>query len=475
MLLVYVAISFGVWNSFEVQPDNPTITDPAASYVLGQGFTSGTWYIQEHDEFWASCVPLQQLLLIPWFKVFGFGCGSVQAIALLYIAVAMVLVWLGVLRSGLIASAGWRLGLVAFFLASDCSLGLAIAGRHEPLCLLIACAAGFALTLHSRWARWGGLAACGMLAPWAGLQLASYFAVTGIGMVFVFQRRYLREVLALAGGGILGSLALLLFYKQMGVWDKFLINISPHTGITAIHTVTTGVEDVRNWGHRLGGLKNVNVLWAIFLSAWVCWANFSDKRAWRIIAFSVGCIIGIPAFLAGIGVFQAYYGCFLLLPLSVCLFTLLSRNARENVLRTRIMVCLLLLSAVMPGSYLWRLAVQGVPSLLSGNNQRIVAFVKNSIHPDDVAFVDRRLWYAAKPLAKETLALFWETHARTSKDRDKVSVVVTLSDSQLLELLPGKWQPTGEFLEVPDFHRFYRISQKEPPQRFTVYRRVDRP
>ncbi|MCX6967313.1 MAG: hypothetical protein NTZ46_05940 [Verrucomicrobia bacterium] len=477
ILALYALISFSVWNSFETQPDDPTITDPAASYVLGQGFTSGCWYIQEADEFWAGNVPLHQFLLIPWFKVFGFGYGPVQAAELLYISLAMFLLWSGLLRSGCIASAGWRLGLVAFFLASDCSLGLATSGRPEPICILIACAAWFFLTAKNRFVSWGGLIGCGLLAPWAGLQLALFFAVLGIGTLCLFQRRYFLEVMALAGGGLLGSLSLLLFYNQMGVLDRFLLSISPHTGIGTIHTATTGVEFVRDWGHRLGAFMNVNIGWAIVLSLWACWLNLADKRARHLIAMTLGCIFAIPACFAGIGVFPIYYGSFLLLPLSVCLFALFSRQqqAIENASRKRMLVFLLVISAAMPGAYFWRVAVQGVPALLHNNQERMAAFVQKTTHLDDVAYVDRRLWYATKPQVEKTLSLFWQTHAKTSKDRDKVSVVIALANSHFVDVLPGEWRATGEALEVPDFHRFYRLFQKTPAQRFEVYRRVDQP
>jgi len=252
-----------------------------------------------------------------------------------------------------------------------------------------------------------------------------------------------------------------------------LINISPHTGIKSLHTVSTGMEQLRTWNHRLGGLKCASVVWAIFLSVLVCAQNFSNRHAWRYILVSFSCIVGIPACFASVGIFQAAYGCLLLLPLSVCLFALLSRNAPGSALQKTI-VFLLLLSAVLPGAYLWRFVIQGVPSVLNNPHQRMAEFVKNATHPDDVAYVDSKLWYETKPQIKETMSLFWDTHARTSKDRDKVSVVIILPESHLLEILPGEWRATGEFLEVPNFHRFYRIFQKAPPYRFIVYRRVDR-
>jgi len=477
MLLLYVAISFAVWPSFETGNDNPGYTDPAASYVLGQGFTSGCWYAQEHDEFWAGNAPLHQFLLIPCFKVFGFGYGPLQLLELLYISLAMVLLWLSAARSGLILSAGWRLGAVAFFLVSDCSLCLATSGRQEPICLVIVCAAWFAMTLENRFARFSGLAICALLAPWAGLQLALFIGFMGIGSILLFQRRYLREVIVLAGGGIVGLLTLLFFYKQMGVLDKFLASISPHTGIAALHTATTGVEHIReNWGHRLGGLKCVSVLWTLFLFVLVSAQNLSNKRSWGLIGMSLGCIIGIPACFAGLGVFQPAYGCYLLLPISVYLFALLSRNPTGNTLRTKIILFLLLLSAVLPGAFLWRFAIQGIPSALNDSHKRMDAFVKKTTHPDDVAYVDSRLWYATKPQIKETTSSYWDALARTSKDREKISVVIIFpSSSHMLNDLPGEWRPTGEFLELPDFHRFYRIFDKSPPYRFVVFRRVDRP
>jgi hypothetical protein len=486
ILSVYAALSLFLWGPFETHFDNPGYTDPAASYVLGQGFTSGCWYFQGCDEFWAGNVPLHQFLLIPWFKAFGFSSASVKALNMLYIVLGMGLLWLGMVRGRLIATARWRLGAIAFFLVSDSSLSLAISGRPEPLCLLIACAAWFFLSLERRAYRWGGLAGCGLLAPWAGLHLAAFFAFAGIGTVLFYQKRYWKEVLALAAGGVAGSVALLGFYRHFGMLDMFIVNICPHMSISFVMAAQKTdayikwITLIKSWGWRLGGFGASSLLFAAFLSIWVSATSFLTGRSRRLAALNIGCITGLPALFIAAGVFPRYYGVFLMLPITVTLFGLLSAGVMRDRRGSGAIQFLPWISLLLPGAYLWCIVIQAWPAYCSGRDENINAFVKKVVRSEDVALVDPKLWYAAKPRVKKTFSGLWKVQAGVSKNRDELSVVITSSSdsatcSDLLSSLPGKWQSTGEQLQVPDFQRFYRSNKHNTPFCYEVYRRVDRP
>lgn len=486
MLLVYAAISFFLWGSFEIHYDNPGYTDPAASYVLGQGFTSGCWYFQECDEFWAGNVPLHQFLLIPWFKVFGFSNGSLIAINLFYITAAMGLFWRGMWQNRLVSTAGLRLGAVAFFLVSDSSLNLAINGRPEPLCLLIACSAWAFFGLEWRYYRWAGIAGCGVLAPWAALHLAAFFAFMGMGALLYFKKRYLKEVIALAVGGVIGSLALLGFYQHMGILPVFLKSISPHISISASNAILTTKDYIewaafaKSWGWKLSGFTNISFLFPAFLSVWVSCMSFLNGRACRLAALNIGCVTLLPALFLATGVFPKYYGFYLLLPITLTLFGLISAGVIRDGRGARLLSFFFWLSVAMPGAYFWASVVQAWPTLCSGRQARMDAFAKNVVRSTDVAWVDRRLWYATKPIVKKTFSTLWRLQSSVSKSRDEISVIIALSKGDdgkntIAEDLPGEWKPTGEHLLVPDFSRYYRSNKTTEPLLFEVYRRTDRP
>lgn len=474
LLALYAAVSLFFWSGFETQYDDIGQTDPAASYVLGQGFTSGCWYAQSHDEFWAGNVPLHPFLLIGFFKLFGFSKTATQAVVTLYTCLAMVCVWFGMRRSGYVPRPELRLGAIAFFLASSNAVMMTLGGRAEPLCLLLASVAWGASTLESPGSRRTILATCGLLAPWAGLSLAVFFAFFGIlALLFSWKRHWL-DVAALACGGIAGSAALLLFYWKMGTLGAFLISVTPHSSIPGIpHPPIEGANYLARYD-RLGGSRrpwgalDSSVLYGILLSAAACWLH--ARKEPRLVAFCGVMILGLPLFFLAIGVFPYYYAPYLFLPMSVVLFTLLAREAGTSPARRRVWTALLCLSTILPGSYLWRLAVQGIPSVLNNTNARVVQELRSVTRPDDVAWVDIQLWYAVKPLVKQTLSAHWAAQAKTAKERDKVTVTITRYAEANTVCLPGVWKATGETVEIPDRHRFYRFWGAT--YRFAVYRRV---
>ena len=181
---------------------------------------------------------------------------------------------------------------------------------------------------------------------------------------------------------------------------------------------------------------------------------------------------GLPLFFICLGLFSRYYTYFLFFPMTVLLFALLCVKGDSRPSVRKALAVLLWLSAIIPGSYLWRLGVQGIPAFVHDSRSRIEQFVHSVTKPGDVAWVDVNLWYATKPVVKRTFSSLWAMQAKTGMDRDAISVVITVYGAQNLECLPGKWKATGEFLEIPDFHKFYRVWEKQPPYHYEVFRRV---
>jgi len=136
-LIVYALVSLLLWGSFETHYDSPGYTDPAISFIMGKGFSSGCWYFQGDSDFWAGNVPLHQFLLIPWMTLFNLSVISVRILNMIYIIISMILLWMGMRRSGLLQTPTLRIGALWFFLLSDSACTLFIAARPEPLCLLI--------------------------------------------------------------------------------------------------------------------------------------------------------------------------------------------------------------------------------------------------------------------------------------------------------------------------------------------------
>ena len=71
--------------------------------------------------------------------------------------------------------------------------------------------------------RFGVEALLAALIPWAGLQLIPYIAIMCVLLLVLRRTGAMRDVAAIAVGGILGSLGLAAFFMGHGVWSDFLM------------------------------------------------------------------------------------------------------------------------------------------------------------------------------------------------------------------------------------------------------------
>jgi hypothetical protein len=207
--------------------------------------------------------------------------------------------------------------------------------------------------------------------------------------------------------------------------------------------------------------------------------NLLQARTRRLAILGISSITALPVCFISLGVFPRYYSFYIMLPVVLLIFGQLpildSRNSRLG----KILILLLFFGILLPGSYIWSAMVQGWPSMLRTDHNKSLNFIKDSIHGDDVAWVDHRLWYDTKPIAKKTFSGLWRLQAQSAKSRDEVTVVITPSDSAQnlepsLDFLPGKWEQTGASLQVPDFHRFIKINRGDQMITFVVFRRIDK-
>jgi hypothetical protein len=491
-LFVLLGILFGhtlitliLWGKFETHYDSPGYTDPAVSYLMGNGFTSGCWYLQGNREFWAGNVPLHQLLLIPWLKLVGFSYLSVKLLNSIYLFLGMILLWLGMRSGKLVISPGLRIGAISFFLCTYSAYTLETSGRPEPLCLLIACASWYFFNIKGKVLRWSGLGLCGVLAPWAGLPLAAFFAFAGLGTMLIYRKKYFLEVLALAFGGIIGTLALLLFYRSIGVLEIFLANISPHTNLlTGNHKHQTAAyvewsKLMNSWDWKLGGFRSNSIFLTVLISFGLSLTALITSQAKKLAVVNISCFTLLPGLFLLLGVFPNYYSFYIIFPLTLSLFGLISAGVIRNQLMSRALILLLIAGAFLPGNFLWIAIVQGLPCCLHTKGESKEEFIKRCVHPNDVAWVDHRLWFETKPRAWETFSGLWRLQAETSPSLKEITVVIfseatgANGGGSLLPYLPGHWEKTGETIQLPDFHRIIRCNNNNPPLSFFVFRKVE--
>jgi hypothetical protein len=461
--------------------DEIAYTDPAASYVLGQGFTAGSWYCQGPFSFWSGNVPLQQFLLCGWFKIFGFNQNTAHFANTVYVAMGLLLLFHTLRRSKIIPVTGWRLAFMVFLLGTGCPLAMSTSGRPDALCFLIATMAFWAFFELNLINRIGLMFFAGMLAPFASLSLAAAFAFAGAVVFLVWRREHLFTVLALAIGGFFGTALLIGLYASHGTLDIFLKAILPHTGANA-----SSASFRSNWSWRAGALwhPTIYVLAGAGVVAVVSdWLQGRGELKKCRMLFVILMFV-FPVYMVKVGVLHAAYRWLLIFPISIAVFVLLSRGSIQNRAMLVVMGVALATAFGTSGSYLRNLRWLAYNRELRVENKNGAAeFIRENLTSNDVAVVEQMFWYYAKNRTQATYSAWFPKKAAAS-DLEKISVLVlrdsknpeqdakvgldaeeVISFSELSKRLASDWKPVaGPF-------KFRRQAASGHIENYYIYRR----
>lgn len=215
LLVLFVGANLLALTAQPVFSDEPGYTDPAASYVLGRGFTSGAWYAQPDGEFFASNVPLHELALVPWLQTFGFGILQTRSINWLYSIAGILLIWDAARRVGWIKSPWLRIATCGVMLFTETAYSLNQLGRPDGITFLIAAVTAWSFALPSPKWRLCILFIAGAAAAWAGLQLVAAFFLTCLIGLAMWRLRWFVEMAALGTGVAAGFSGLYFFYQNL--------------------------------------------------------------------------------------------------------------------------------------------------------------------------------------------------------------------------------------------------------------------
>ncbi len=471
ILLIFSAATLISLDGFPVHIDEVGYTDPAASYVLGHGFTSGAWYGQNHNEFWSGNVPLHQFALIPWFQSFGFSQLASRSINVLYIVLSCLLLWDGLRRSGFLHEPMWRLCFIGFLLCSYSVILTLAYGRPDAITFMVASAAYWGLCLNWKIARRLVLAISGFVAVWAGLQLVAVLAFAGIVAVVVWRWRFLPEVISLGFGGFLGTLALVGYFGYHGTLDDFIASVRGHTA---------GRSDLQGMSffklrHRLGGLSDPSLILvgvAMVIAA-IAWFFNKPRLENRSVLLGFIGLVGVPVWMAVLGVFPQYYAWFAILPATMALFRLYDRSALKKTAFSLSLATVILAALVGFPRVFFNVMMHRSDQV----NEKSELFVKSVLRSDDYAIIAKQAYFGTKPLAKRTFYIQWYMDAITDEDKTNLSVAI-MDETTFQRLSPefgGKWHPTGESISLPQRNllRFPWSDwfEKNPVIPLHVYRR----
>ncbi|MDB6068428.1 MAG: hypothetical protein JWR26_4636 [Pedosphaera sp.] len=435
--------------------DEVMYQDPAVNLYQGHGFTSGAWYAQGMDKYWAGNVPLYPFVLYGWLELFGFSLLSVRSFHYVAISFAMLTAWVAIRRLNLIPSPLPRLVFCLLVCLSSASTFVFRNARPESLCMLFAALALLACSFRILWLRIFLLAVSGVLLIWTGLQMAVYAGLMS-GLIWLFgSRRFRVEVLSLCLGCALGMLLLFFFYDGHGVWPDFLASIRRHT----IANKGVNYEIIPGSQTNLGAkLKHLPVIYFDFsfipilaLALWMGWRLFrSEFLRWRSpLPFGILAAFVVPLGLYVIGVFPLYYFWMAFFPLALGLcaeidhFYATNRSpmARVAVFAMVGLACLFgLPRRLVVASHEWRARSYGP----------VMAFAAPYVPGSKLIYSEFAAYYAAKQFAAQVvLPPYLSRLDEGEKARLSVAIIQQGDAASLARLFGGEWRDTGAALTPP--------------------------
>ncbi|HEV2117763.1 MAG TPA: hypothetical protein VGR48_17140 [Terriglobales bacterium] len=465
-LLAVFFICFVSRNHHLPWGDEVQTIDAAVNSYYGAGFRSMVYRNQNDQKFWAGNVPLYGFVACLWTCVFGFSNASVRVLNYMLLVLALLAVWLAVLRLQIIASARQRLAMITVLLSGEGITYACMNLRYDAWSLLL-CAAGLLFyTASSGGVRAGGLFAIGVMMPLSGVHLPPYVLMLSAVFLLFLGWGVIRQLVPLYSGILLGIGSLFGLYWWKGVIPEFLAILHNEGGQSL-------GEKIQHLGYYFRPDRSLLCLVALLLVL-LLWRG---RRPGGSVALRLGLAIGLglPVALFLMRRFVLSYAWAVYVPVVVCLFVVLVREWRSFATARKAVVVAMLISA----------CGLGLPKTLAGMALQwsirdygiVERFVAGKIEHGAVVMCDPAAYFAIKPHA---LQVYTEQYEQVISAEERRSIQVLVIDpkdrTQFQATLGGNWAATGADLSVYPGPLPYIISgifHSRFGYRLAVYRRVD--
>jgi len=437
--------------------------EPAINYIHGQGFGI------RFDEILA----MYSFLLIPWMKLFGTSLRSVRSADIFSMTAALFVLWSAVKRLNIISGAFWRVFLLILLATEYGMIVVYRNGRYDGFGALLMSVVLWLFSIEAKRTRLICLFAVCLFIPWAGLQFMPVLFTAGVALFLVFRWRFWMEIAVSFLASALGGAAFFLIVAANGRLSNLLKFIGGQK---------TGFAVISDWIHR-GQLILYNQIPAdfsfpcLFAAAAILFIHLLHEKKVNLqsgIFFGILFDVLLGVIMLTVAKLPTYYSYVIVIPIAVALCSGLALCEPGKLRNAALVLCGLSAAA---GAGLHAAAY-------AGNHQdrdysRLEQFVDQTVHPDDIAYVDVTGYLAVRQRARD--AYFPTAEGPIiplMSQQQKDSITVLLIPPSELEYttngLGGQWRDTGETI-VPTGRNIFgdrRVGLVTfRPINLTVYRR----
>ncbi len=437
--------------------------EPANNYIHGQGFGI------RFDEI----LGMYSFLLVPWMKLFGSSLQSIRSAGIFSMTAAFLVLWSAVKRLEIIPLAFWRVFLL-ILLATECGMIVDYRnGRYDGFGALVMMVVLWLMSIKGKRTRLFCLFVVCLFVPWAGMQFMPVLFTAGVFLFLIFRWRFWMEIAVSFLASVLGVAAFFGIAAANGrLW----------TLLKFIRGQRTGLNVISDWIHH-GQLILYNQIPVdfslpfLFAAAVILFVHLLRQKKINLHSgISLGILFAVllSIMMVTVAKLPTYYSYMIVIPIAVALCSGLAL-CEPGKLRNAALILCSLSAAAGAGVH----AAAYIGNYQDRNYSHYEQFVDQTVHADDIAYVDAVGYLAVRQRARD--AYLWEAEGSIiplMSKQQKDSITVLLIPSSALEYtingLGGQWQETGQVF-APTGHNLFGNKRVGVvtfrPINLTVYRR----
>ena len=440
--------------------------EPAINYIHGQGFGI------RFDEI----LGMYSFLLVPWMKLFGTSLQSIRSLDIVSMTGAFLVLWSAVKRLKIVPLAFWRIFLL-MLLATEYGMIVDYRnGRYDGFGALLMAVVLWLMSIEGKRTRLLCLFLVCLLIPWAGMQFMPVLFAGGVFLFLIFRWRFWMEI------------AVSFLASALGVAAFFIVAAANGRLLTLLKFITgqrTGIDVISYWIHH-GQLIVYNYIPAdfsfafLFAAAAIVFVNLRRQNKIDLHSAIFGGILFdvlLSVIMLTVAKLPTYYSYMIVIPIAVALCSGLALCEPGKLKNAALILCSL---SAVAGAGIHIAAYIG--NYKDRDYSHLERFVDQTVHADDVAYVDTPAYLAVRQRAQD--AYFPQTEVNiiplmSQQQKDSITVLL-IPPSQLQYTtngLGGQWEETGQTI-VPTGHNIFGTRKVGvvtfPPIDLRVYRRHER-